>query len=275
MNDDNTELPMVFSKIGLVIGDERYEVLVEDVRLTHEDNFDRMSLRLIFPDKLNQVAVIKLARALQESSIAQPMRGPIDDVRRIDTPAQMKEEFGGEAPIEHEAPCSWCEDDGSPCACNDGEPEHDSEHDSFPMTVDDAIEHTKRIAYEHQYSDYDCTKSHMLLAEWLEELKDRRDKEELLQNRVRSLSRSLQKAKEQHREFRRVSSTSQDYNVHMKLTITQLDKGWMNAHEISEMAFDMANKSKEDLLLDVGDRLLRETIGGFVVDLVRRPGFED
>lgn len=129
MSDDKTELPIVPSRVSLIVGDERYEVLVEDVELTHGDAFDRMKLKLIHPSKMDRVAVIKMARALQESSIIQPMRGPVDEVKRIDTPAQMKEEFGGEAIIEHDATCSWCEDDGSSCACNDGEPEHDSEHE--------------------------------------------------------------------------------------------------------------------------------------------------
>jgi len=101
MSDDKIELPTIPSRVSLIIGGERYETLVEDVELVHEDSFDRMYLKLVSPSKLDRADVIKLARALMESSIAKPMQGPIDEAKRIDTPAQAKEEFGGEKPIEH------------------------------------------------------------------------------------------------------------------------------------------------------------------------------
>jgi hypothetical protein len=45
------------------------------------------------------------------------------------------------------------------------------------MTLDDAIQHAKEVA--SQCSNQECSLEHMQLAKWLEELKQRRERDEL------------------------------------------------------------------------------------------------
>jgi len=75
-------------------------------------------------------------------------KGPKDEPRLVSCPAEVKEAFGGEKSIDGE---------GVPIP-----------------TLDDAIEHARQVATVLEDESPACAAQHTQLAEWLEELKYRR-----------------------------------------------------------------------------------------------------
>lgn len=165
-------------------------------------------------------------------------KGPEDEPRLVSCPAEVKEVFGGEKPIDGE---------GVPVP-----------------TLDDAIEHARQVATMLEDENPACAAQHTQLAEWLGELKYRRQE-------VSGLVGSLDKLRQRFREFQRDAAPSMDENVHIRMEISQFDKRWMNAKEVSKYVLEHLRMGEQTLLFDLGEQLLRETIGGWLIEKQRRP----
>lgn len=164
-------------------------------------------------------------------------RGPEDQVMMVSCPAEAKEVFSGEKAIDGE---------GVPVP-----------------TLDDAIDHAEQVAFMLKDDNPGCAAEHERLAGWLKELRHLRLQNSGLIRRVEDLQREF-------REFKRNAATSMDENVHIRVEISQFSKRWMGAFEISKMVLEHIRVSEAELLLEHGTNLLRETIGGFLVERERR-----
>lgn len=155
----------------------------------------------------------------------------------VSCPAEAKEVFSGEKAI-------------------------DGEGIQVP-TLDDAIDHAEQVAFMLKDDNPGCAAEHERLADWLKELRHLRLQNSGLIKRVESLQKEF-------REFKRNAATSIDENVHIRLEISQFSKRWMGAIEISREVFGYIRIGEAALMLEQGTNLLKEVIGGFLVERERR-----
>lgn len=128
------------------------------------------------------------------------------------------------------------------------------------MSLDEAIEHFRDVAQEDLEP---CVLSHDQLGDWLVELK-------ALRRQNKTLVEKLESVRKEWRKFQRSSGVSMDDDVHIKLSISQFTKTWMNSRIISRYVMKRFGLGEQTLLHEEGKRLLEETIAGFLVERERR-----
>ena len=130
-------------------------------------------------------------------------------------------------------------------------------------SLDKAIEHARQTAAMIREENPGCAEEHVQLAEWLEELKFQRAN-------VNRVTDALAKTHERLNEYRRASGTSLDGNIHMRLSISQGGRSWNGAQIVDRVTASHVRMGEQELLLEVGDRLLRDVLGGFIIERKRK-----
>ena len=202
------EPKMIPAPVKLIVGDETFNVFIEEIDLVEMRTHSRFNLKVLCPHENGDERVgLRMAHGLRESQ----------ELRERPEPRGLAKK------------------------------------------LEEAIEHAKVVAAEHPGTE--CEQEHLQLAEWLDELRFQR-------SNVSRMTRAVEEAHRKLREFRRVAMTSPDFNVHVRVEISQLRKQWMHACEVTEQVFE---DHGPEILLEAATDMLREAIGGFMVEKQRRP----